>query len=143
MFRLLQYLFTEELHWASIILFQFTQLNGGDIRFKNNVMYLGVIFDRRMSWRRHIESSVAKALRTYVKNYSPFKSRRLNTSIQLTLHKCLIRLVMTYACPVADAHILKCQRLQNRVSRAIGNLDRSHQSANYTRLSKLITSVTI
>jgi hypothetical protein len=31
---------------------------------------------------------------------------------------------MTYACPVADAHLLKLQRLQNRALRAIGNLDR-------------------
>jgi hypothetical protein len=36
---------------------------------------------------------------------------------------------MIYACPtwefVADAHLMKLQRLQNRVLRAIGNLDRS------------------
>jgi hypothetical protein len=35
---------------------------------------------------------------------------------------------MTHACPTweygADAHLLKLQRLQNRVLRAIGNLDR-------------------
>jgi hypothetical protein len=35
---------------------------------------------------------------------------------------------MTYACPTwvhaADAHLLKLQRLQKRVLRAIGNLDR-------------------
>jgi hypothetical protein len=36
---------------------------------------------------------------------------------------------MTYTCPTweqdaADAHLLKLQRLQNRVLHAIGNLDR-------------------
>jgi hypothetical protein len=31
------------------------QLNGRDIPFVNNVMYLGVTFDRRMTWRHHIE----------------------------------------------------------------------------------------
>jgi hypothetical protein len=35
---------------------------------------------------------------------------------------------MTYACPTweyaADAHLLKLQRLQNRILRAIGNIDR-------------------
>jgi hypothetical protein len=35
---------------------------------------------------------------------------------------------MTYACPTwefaADTHLMKLQRLQNRVLRAIGNLDR-------------------
>jgi hypothetical protein len=35
---------------------------------------------------------------------------------------------MTYACPTwefaADTHLMRLQRLQNRVLRAIGNLDR-------------------
>jgi heme oxygenase len=41
---------------------------------------------------------------------------------------CLLRSVVTHACPTwdyaADAHLLKLQRLQNRTIRAIGNLDR-------------------
>jgi hypothetical protein len=41
------------------------QLNGRDIPFVNNVTYLGVTFDRMMTWRLHIERTVAKALRTY------------------------------------------------------------------------------
>jgi hypothetical protein len=45
------------------------------------------------------------------------------------LYKDLIRSVMmTYACPTwehaADAHLLKLQRLQNRLLRATGNLAR-------------------
>jgi hypothetical protein len=35
------------------------QLNGGDIPFVNNVMYLGVTFERRMTWILHIERTVA------------------------------------------------------------------------------------
>jgi hypothetical protein len=31
------------------------QLNGGDIPFVNNVMYPGVTFDRRMTWKLHTE----------------------------------------------------------------------------------------
>jgi hypothetical protein len=31
------------------------QLNGGGILFVNNVMYLGVNLDRRMTWRLHTE----------------------------------------------------------------------------------------
>jgi hypothetical protein len=44
------------------------------------------------------------------------------------VYKALVGSVMTYACPTweyaADAHLSKLQRLQNRVLRAIGNLDR-------------------
>jgi hypothetical protein len=43
-------------------------------------------------------------------------------------YRDLIRSVMTYACPtweyMADAHHMKLQRLQNRVRRAVGDLDR-------------------
>jgi hypothetical protein len=61
--------------------------------------YLGVIFDERITWRLHIEMIEAKAFRTFIRNYSLFKSKRLSANIKLTLHKDLIRSVLTYACP--------------------------------------------
>jgi hypothetical protein len=98
------------------------------IPFVNNITYLGVTCDRKMTWRHHIERTVAKVLPTYLKTYSLFKSGRLSTNIKLILYKTLIRSVMTYACPTweyaADAHRFKLQCLQNRVLRAIRNLDR-------------------
>jgi hypothetical protein len=46
-----------------------------------------------------------------------FKSGRLSASIKLTLHKALIRSVMTYAFPACelgtDTYLLKLQHLQN------------------------------
>jgi hypothetical protein len=69
-----------------------------------------------------------KALRTFIRIYSLFKSERLSTNIKLTLHIALIRSVMTYACHawefVAESHLLKLQRLQNRVLRTTGNVPR-------------------
>ena len=93
-----------------------------------SVKYLGVNFDRKISWRVHIEKIETKAFRTFINIYSPFKSDRLSTGIKLTLYKALIRSVITYACPVwefaADTHLLKLQRLQNRVLRTIANYPR-------------------
>jgi hypothetical protein len=67
----------------------------------------------------------AKAFRTFIRIYTPFKSERLSANIKLTLHKTLITSVMTYACPAwefaADTCLLKLQRLQNKVLRTIGN----------------------
>jgi hypothetical protein len=67
----------------------------------------------------------AKAFRTFIRIYSLFKSERLSANIKLTLHKALIRSVMTYACHAwefaAECHLLKLQRLQNKVLRTIGN----------------------
>jgi hypothetical protein len=57
--------------------------------------YLIVIFDKRITWRPHIEIIEAKAFRAFIRVYSLFKSERLSAKIKLTLHKTLIRLVMT------------------------------------------------
>jgi hypothetical protein len=70
----------------------------------------------------------AKAFRTFIRIYSLFKSERLSNNIKLTLHKALIRSVMTYACLAwefaGESHLLKLQRLQNKVLRTIGNFSR-------------------
>ena len=103
-------------------------LKGRNIPFVNNVKYLSVTFDRKITWRPHIERIEAKAFSTFMNTYSLFKSDRLNIRLKLTLYKALIRSVMTYACPAwefaADTHLLKLQRLQNRVLRTIGSFPR-------------------
>jgi hypothetical protein len=102
------------------------QLNGRNIPFVNSVKYLGVTFDRMLTWRLHIEKTVTKALSTYIRTYSIIKSTHLSVNIKLIMYRTLIRSIMTYACPtwefVADTHFMKLQLLQNRVLRAIGNL---------------------
>jgi hypothetical protein len=69
----------------------------------------------------HIEVIEAKAFRTFIRLQSLFKSERLSANIKLTLHKAPIRLVISYFCPVwefaADSHLLKMQRLQNKIFR--------------------------
>jgi hypothetical protein len=58
------------------------QLIGLTIPFLNSVKYLGVIFGR-MSWGLHIETTVAKALGTYIRTYSIFTSKHLSVNIKL------------------------------------------------------------
>jgi hypothetical protein len=89
------------------------------------VKYIGLIFDKRVTWSLHLYMIAAKAFRTLIRVYSPFKSELLITDLNLTLHKPLISIFMTYACPVwmfaEDSHLLKLQRLQNEVLSTIGN----------------------
>jgi hypothetical protein len=101
-------------------------LNGRNIPFVNRAKYLGVVFDRKVTWRLHIEMIAAKAFRTFIRIYSRFRSERLSVSIKLTLHRTLNRSVMTYASPAWEiaADLMKLQRLQNKVLRTIGNLPR-------------------
>jgi hypothetical protein len=70
-------------------------LIGRNILFVSYVKYLGLIFDKRMKWRLHIEMIKAKALKTFITIYSILKSERLSINIKLTLHKSLISSVMT------------------------------------------------
>jgi hypothetical protein len=41
--------------------------NGLNIPFVNHVKYLGVIFDKRITWRLHLEMTEAKAFRTFIR----------------------------------------------------------------------------
>jgi hypothetical protein len=70
----------------------------------------------------------AKAFRTFIRIFSLYKSERLSSNIKLTIHKALIMRFMTYACPAwefaADNHLLKLQRLQNKILPTIGNFPR-------------------
>jgi hypothetical protein len=46
-------------------------LNGQDIPFVNSIKYLGVIFDKKITWRLHIETIKAKDFRTFIRIYLP------------------------------------------------------------------------
>jgi hypothetical protein len=74
-------------------------INGQNIHFVNIVNYLGIIFDRKITWKLHIKMIETKAFRAFIKMYSLFKSEHLNANIKLTLYKALIRSIMTYASP--------------------------------------------
>jgi hypothetical protein len=86
-------------------------LNGRNILFVHHVKYLGVIFNKRIKWRLHVEVTDAKAFRTFIRIYSLFKRECLRAFIKLSLHKALIISVMTYACPACevatDTYLLK------------------------------------
>jgi hypothetical protein len=78
-----------------------------ELPFINHVKYLGVIFDKRITWRLHIHVQMieAKAFGTFIRTYSLFTSERLSANIKLTLHKALIRSVMTWDRILMQMHI--------------------------------------
>jgi hypothetical protein len=89
-------------------------LNGQNIPFVNHVKYIDVIFDKRITWRLHIEIIEAKAFRTFTTIYSLLKSELLSSHIKLTLHKALSRSLMTYACAAWEfgLHVPSLERFQ-------------------------------
>jgi hypothetical protein len=57
--------------------------------------FLGIIFDKRITWRLHTEMIEASAFRTFIRGCFLLKSERLSTNNKQTPHKALIRSVMT------------------------------------------------
>jgi hypothetical protein len=74
-------------------------LNGRNIPFVNSTNYLGIIFDRKVTWRLRIEMIEAKVFRTFIRVYFSFKSERLSANIKLTIHKALFTPLMTLVPP--------------------------------------------
>jgi hypothetical protein len=88
----------------------------------------------------------AKAFRTFKRVYSLFKSDRLSANIKQTLHKTLIKSVMTYASPAwefADTHLKKLQHLQNKVLRTTGNYPRRTPVRELHMVSNLCMYMTV
>jgi hypothetical protein len=70
-------------------------INGQNIPSVNNVKCLGIIFDRKITWRLYIKTIEIKAFRAVIRIHSLFKSEHLSTNIKLNLCEALIRSIMT------------------------------------------------
>jgi hypothetical protein len=62
-----------------------------------------------------------------------FKIEKLNANIKLTVHKALIKSIMTYACPswgfAADKCLLKVKACETRFSARLAKFQGAHWSA--------------
>jgi hypothetical protein len=58
------------------------------------------------------------------------------------MYRVLIRSIIIYVCPTwefaADTHLMKLQRLQNRILRAIGDLERSTSARDFHLAFKIL-----
>lgn len=70
-------------------------LNQQNNSFVNRVKYLYVMFNVRIEWRPYIEIMEAKSLRTFIRKYCVIEREHLSSNIRLTLHRGLIKPVMT------------------------------------------------
>jgi hypothetical protein len=111
-----------------------------------NVTYLGVTFDRRMTWRHHVERTAAKALRTYVRTSSLLRSGRLITNTKLTLYKALIMSVILMLVPLCSTRRTltswNCGACRTEYSALLEILTSAYQSVNCTWLPKYFTCLT-
>ncbi|KAK9889042.1 hypothetical protein WA026_004323 [Henosepilachna vigintioctopunctata] len=94
-------------------------LNGTPIPWTDKAKYLGVIVDRRLTWKSHIDYCTARAKAVQSQLY-PLINRRskLSAATKIRIYKAIILPTMSYASPVwgyaAKTHINKLQVVQNK-----------------------------
>ena len=70
------------------------------IPHKNTVKYLGVYLDELLRFNIHINNQLKKAVGTYKGLHRLFYSKKLAARAKVIAYLCLIRPIITYACPV-------------------------------------------
>lgn len=100
--------------------------NGNNIEIQKIVKYLGVTFDHKLLFSKHINSACEKAVKS-LRALWPILNRRspLNLKNKNLIYKCVIRPILSYASPVwykaARCHIKKMQIIQNKCLKMIHN----------------------
>lgn len=112
-----------------------------DIKWVEEAKYLGIILDKRLTFKKHIEYTIKKANVALVTLY-PLIGRKasLNRKNKLLLYKLAVRPILSYGCPaltgIAKTNTRKMQRLQNKFIKIIlnkpwfENTDSIHQDTN-------------
>lgn len=97
------------------------------IKWSKQVNYLGIHFDRKLTFMQHITASLIKANRCYRALYTMLaRKSRLSTSNKHLIYTSVIRPILAYAAPVwataACSHIRKMNILQNKIVKTIYDL---------------------
>lgn len=101
-------------------------LKAGDsnIEWSNEVKYLGLVLDKKLTYRQHVNYVAEKTLKAMRILYSMLNRKsKLDQSNKLLLLKVCLRPISTYAAPIlvqaAKTHLRKLQVIQNKILRMI------------------------
>ncbi|GBN53287.1 RNA-directed DNA polymerase from mobile element jockey [Araneus ventricosus] len=117
---------TEAIIFSKITSCPEVKLFGSPIPWKNEVKYLGVILDRGLTFKSHIEHSREKFNNAFRCQYSLIcRNSRLSLNNKLLIYLAYLRPILTYASPVwactAKYHLNKLEVLENKTIRMITN----------------------
>jgi Reverse transcriptase (RNA-dependent DNA polymerase) len=109
-------------------------LMGSDVNWRSESKYLGVIIDKAITLKPHIDYVIERA-NIAIRVLYPLINRKskLDLKNKLAIYKLAIRPILTYACPamrgIAKTHIKKLQVLQNKTLKMILNVSRYERTA--------------
>lgn len=128
----------------------FLELSGHSIPWSDNVKYLGVLLDKKLTFRDHI-LFVKNKFNIAIKLLYPLINRNSNLSFanKILLYKTIFQAILLYACPVwghcAKSHIKTLQICQNKLLRLMLKLpwyfstERLHLLSDVQYISQKIT----
>uniref|UniRef100_A0A2M4CVF1 Putative reverse transcriptase-like protein n=1 Tax=Anopheles darlingi TaxID=43151 RepID=A0A2M4CVF1_ANODA len=109
-----------------------------EIPWKNQVKYLGVYLDKRLTFKHHVDAKLLAGSKAIRALYSFINRKsKLSTQNQILLYKAIVRPIITYAAPVwadcAKTHKYKLQVFQNTCLKRIFNLPPWHSTTDLHR----------
>lgn len=117
-------------------------INNSKIPWKNDLKYLGVTLDKKLTFSKHIELSAEKTLK-YIGILYPLINRKskLSRFNKLTLFKTVFQSILLYASPIwgncAECHLKKLQIVQNKCLKIILNLPYDYPTVEVHKMSKI------
>lgn len=117
-------------------------VNNVEIKWENNVKYLGVTLDTKLTYKDHLSYIVNKC-NILIRTLYPFinRSSALNTANKMLIFKSIFHAVMFYAAPVwaksANCHLKRLQVLQNKLLKLIYNLPRLYSTAGLHQIANV------
>ena len=101
-------------------------LNDAEIPQANEVKYLGIHLDKRLTWKKHIQTK-RKALDMQLIKFKPLLNPRspLSLNNKLLIYKCIMKPIWTYGIQLwgtsSNSNIEILQRFQSKILRKITN----------------------
>lgn len=129
-------------------------INGTHINWSDNVKYLGLHLDKKLTFTKHVNHVIQKSIGSLIKFY-PILNRKskLSSSNKLNIYKVFIRPALLYACPawnfICNSNYNKLQVAQNRFLRLAGNYPRYtyvhdiHVSLNIETIREFVNRITL
>jgi hypothetical protein len=111
------------------------QIDNASVPWASDVKYLGLLLNPKLLYTEHLRTVTNKATSTLCNIFLLLTwHSTLSQTSKLTLHKLLIRSLLTYATPVCnttcDSNYLKLQVAQNKSLRVIGVYPRENPISN-------------
>lgn len=109
-------------------IFQNIKVNNVQTITKESVKYLGIILDKRLTFKKNTDNSVINAYNVLRTMYYLIKrNSKLNLKNKKLIYLTMARPILTHGAPIwcsmAVTHLNKLQRMQNKFLRLINNAD--------------------